>query len=141
MTTANELIEAAAMIVATGMNKDWADTIDAGAVKCAMHVLDTVCEDDDEPVTAEAFAELPGADCIGKHKPFRRCYLSQTKSENEDDYLCAEVPYSDDRKLVVNAERNGSQFKIIDPTWGQLRTLCSALGIPLVEPDATGGAS
>jgi len=61
MTDTASLRQAAEMIIATGTDKDWFDTIDAGALRLADAWLAEHPADNDDPATAEWMLTLPGA--------------------------------------------------------------------------------
>jgi hypothetical protein len=111
--TKEELRAAAEMVVATGMNKDWADTIDAGAVAvCRAWLAEQDPADDEELLTGqwlESVGIFRGAfedRCYGYHYG-ARCHTLHLKSPR------------------------GSVSNIDVYTRGDVRRLFAALGLTL----------
>lgn len=102
-------------------------------VTIARHILATVRTDDDEPVTEGRFiALLPTLRTPAERKNNRKYEI-----DDIGIYISAEFSPSGSCFLDVfirknGAEKTGAAF-LIDPTWGQFRTLCRALGITLPE--------
>ncbi len=120
--TTDELRAAAEMVVATGMHKDWADTIDAGAVEVCRDWLKDHPNDDNEPVTegwlrAVGFRFLAGYGrgewVIGDTRETLPQVLSCSQDFLTWTYGCCHV--------------------VPPVTRGHVRRLCLALGIPIKE--------
>lgn len=127
--TPKELLAAATRI---GTEQDYLG-LTKDRILLADHILATVRPDDDEPVTEIRFiALLPTLRTPADRKANRKHEIDDINT-----YISAEFSPSGSCFLDVfirknGAEKTGAAF-LIDPTWGQFRTLCRVLGITLPE--------
>lgn len=134
--TTEELRFAAEMVVATGTNKDWADTIDAGAVAVCRAWLAEHPADDGDAITPEwlqavGFRDDPTRGHEGG--PVNVWVLSDAHGEPllTLDRINSETGGWD---AFFGTVEDWNQFPREPQTRGDVRALCRALRIPLKEP-------
>lgn len=118
MTNA-ELRAAAEMVVATGMHKEWADTIDAGAVAVCQAWL---AEHDETPLT-ESWLMLSGFET----RPRSPRWLDLGALLVQPTY----IDTLEEARWSIFAWRNAIPTELVPKTRGDVRRLCAALGIEL----------
>lgn len=134
--TTDKLRKDAEMVVATGMHKDWADSIDAGAVRVCRDWLRLHPADDGEAVTPDWLRSIGFKDYVAANE-WCEAYLSFWMDRREHNAAILSVHWA----RPTNPQgsywtANGfSLYKAAYPqTRGAVRRLLAALGTTPREP-------